>query len=567
MTKRKNVLIVLSVLVFTITTFFGNFPFLTSSVSNAAVQTPVGYYGEMVVNGNRINGSKTNAPVQVKGMSFFWSNWSGGYYNSATVDRMVDEFQVEIVRAAYGIRDTGIPYNSGDESKIREVVNAAIKRGIYVIIDWHSHGAQHNPQAAKDFFGKMAQEFGSYDNVIFEVFNEPLQVPWSEVKGYAEQVIPVIRQHSDNLIIVGTPTWSQDVDQAANNPINANNIAYTLHFYAGTHTQYLRDKGNNAMSKGIAIFATEWGSCNANGDGGIARDSTEQWLAWMDQNKISWCNWAINDKAETSSIFYPGGSLSEAGTYLKSIFYKHAQTAEWRQGQIIPTPVTPTPATPTPILPQDIPGKIEAESFASMSGIQIESCGEGGVNIGYTESGDWMDYKVNILTTGSYNVDFRVASLGGSANAFQLKSGNNVLCTVNVPDTGDWQNWTTVSAKVDLQAGSQTLRVLCGNSAWNMNWIEFKTAGQTLPTPTATIATPTPTATAPSFRYGDVNADVNVDSTDLTLIKRYILKIPMTAYFNEAAADVNKDNSIDSTDLTYMKRYILKIIDKFPAES
>ncbi|MBM7556745.1 aryl-phospho-beta-D-glucosidase BglC (GH1 family) [Halanaerobacter jeridensis] len=157
-----------------------------------------------------------------------------------------------------------------------------------------------------------------------------MQVPWGEVKGYAEQVIPVIRSHSDNLIVVGTPTWSQDVDKAANNPINAHNIAYTLHFYAGTHGQYLRDKGNYAMSKGLALFATEWGTVNANGDGGVNYGGTEEWLNWMDQNNISWCNWSIHDKNEGASIFNPGGSLSESGKYLKDILHGSAPYAPWR---------------------------------------------------------------------------------------------------------------------------------------------------------------------------------------------------------------------------------------------
>lgn len=300
--------------------------------SAAASATPVSYFGEMKVSGNKINGSKTNRPMMVKGASFFWSNWSGQFWNAATVNRMVDEMQVEIVRAAYGVDESGNPYNTADESKLRDVVNAAIAKGIYVIIDWHSSGAHNNVNAAKDFFRRMAQQYGGYDNVIFEIYNEPVNVSWETVKSYAEQVIPVIRQYSDNLIIVGTPFWSQDVDQAANNPITSySNIAYTLHFYAGSHSQSLRDKANYAMSKGIALFVSEMGFENADGNGGINYDSTNQWLDWMNQNNLSWTNWAINDKAETASIFNTNGSLTAAGNYLKSILAGHALYAEWRK--------------------------------------------------------------------------------------------------------------------------------------------------------------------------------------------------------------------------------------------
>lgn len=301
-----------------------------TTLAATGANTPVDYFGEMKVNGNHINGAKTNAPMQVQGMSFFWSNWSDKYWNSATVDRMVDEFKCEIVRASYGVDDHGTPYNYSDEDKVREVVREAIKKGIYVIIDWHSHGAYENPSAAKDFFSKMASEFGGYDNVIFEVYNEPKQISWGTVKSYAEQVIPVIRQYSNNLIIVGSPTWSQDVDAAANDPIHAENIAYTLHFYAGSHKQSLRDKGNYAMQKGLPLFVTEWGTCNADGSGAIDYASTTEWQNWMNQNSISSCNWSINDKDETASIFNNSG-LTESGNYLKSIFEDHSKIAEWRR--------------------------------------------------------------------------------------------------------------------------------------------------------------------------------------------------------------------------------------------
>lgn len=334
MSKKSNMASIVLAFIVLLTACIGS----TGIVLAADSPNPVSYFGEMVVNGNRINGSKTGQPMQVKGMSFFWSNWSGPYYNASTVDRMVDEFKVEIVRVAYGVTDGGTPYNTSDEAKLRTVIEAAINRGIYVIIDWHSHGAHDNVDAAKDFFGRMAQDYGSYDNVIFEIYNEPTQIPWSTVKSYAEQVIPVIRQHSNNLIVVGSPTWSQDVDQAANDRIQADNIAYTLHFYAGTHFQYLRDKANYAMNQGLALFCTEWGSVNADGNGSINYNSTNEWLTWLDQNKISWCNWTINDKDETSSIFYSDGSLREAGTFLKSIFLAWVPYQEWRDGSPNPNP-------------------------------------------------------------------------------------------------------------------------------------------------------------------------------------------------------------------------------------
>ncbi|HHX61443.1 MAG TPA: glycoside hydrolase family 5 protein [Epulopiscium sp.] len=308
--------------------------FSLTKVNGANKATVVDYYGKMQANGNRINGSKIKSPMQVTGMSFFWSNWSDSFYNEASVNRMVDEFQVEIVRAAYGIEDGGNPYNGSNDDQIERVVDAAINKGIYVIIDWHSHGAHQNVDAAKAFFERMAQKYGEYDNVIFELYNEPMNVDWDTVKGYAEVVIPVIRQYSDNLIVVGTPTWSQDVDHVINNQIQDSNVAYALHFYAGTHKASLRNKADLALNAGIPLFVTEWGSVNADGNGGRDENSTLEWINWMNQNEISSCNWSIFDKPETSSIYQPNsggnGGLSDTGLFIKNLIINNTKDAPWR---------------------------------------------------------------------------------------------------------------------------------------------------------------------------------------------------------------------------------------------
>jgi hypothetical protein len=311
----------------------------TSDIAALSVRagdgTPVGYYGEMQVSGNRIVGSFTGEPFRATGMSFYWSHWAGKFYNRGTVDRLMDDMKCEIVRAAFSVSDNGSPLGSyGD---VDNVVQAAIDRGLYVIIDYHSHGANQNTQAGKDFFARMAQKWGSYNNVIFEIFNEPKFTPWSSIKPYALAVIPEIRKYSDNLIIVGTNTWSQDVNEPADDPLmdpanstkKSPNVAYTLHFYSGTHKQYLRDKGDYALGKGLALMVTEWGSCNADGGGAIDRAETLSWFAWMKERNISSMNWSVNDIGETSSI-YSGGGYSEAGNFVKGLIVDATGNAPWR---------------------------------------------------------------------------------------------------------------------------------------------------------------------------------------------------------------------------------------------
>ncbi len=304
----------------------------STGISEELVGTsPVEYYGELKVNGNMIVAENTGRQTQVTGMSFFWSNWSNRFYTAEYANKVVDEFGCEIIRASYGI-DGCKPYNRNDVELIKKLVEAAIDRGVYVIIDWHAHDAHLNSSEAVDFFSMMAEEYGEYDNVIFEVYNEPTKVSWAVVKSYAEDVIEAIRQYSDNLIIVGSPTWSQDVDKAAADPIDDINVAYTLHFYAGTHKAWLRDRAERAMEDGIALFVTEWGSCNADGNGGIDRKSTIEWVNWCNENGISMCNWAVNDKDETSSVFNSDDSLTETGIFISGLISERTVRSEWKTG-------------------------------------------------------------------------------------------------------------------------------------------------------------------------------------------------------------------------------------------
>lgn len=294
-------------------------------------ETIVKQHGLLKVSGNRIV-NKDDKAVSLAGNSFFWCNdgWGGEkFYNETVVSWLKDDWNTTIVRAAMGVQESGgyLDNKTGNLTKLKKVIDAAIAEGLYVIIDWHSHHAEDNLEEAKEFFGQMAEDYGSYENVIYEIYNEPLDVSWDNViKPYAEEVIGVIRaKDPDNLIVVGTPNWSQDVEKAAENPITKyNNIAYVLHFYTVHHQKWLRDKADIALNKGIALFITEWGSI------GYTQDDpeTEAWMQWCKDNHISHCNWAVNDKEEEWSIVKPGASttgnwsaseLTEAGKLAKTI--------------------------------------------------------------------------------------------------------------------------------------------------------------------------------------------------------------------------------------------------------
>jgi endoglucanase len=284
---------------------------LAATAATWAQQTPVQRHGQLRVVGNRIV-DQHGQPVQLRGMSLFWSQWKPQYYNADAIKWLRDDWNCTVIRAAMAVEAGGYLTNpQAEKQKIRTVVQAAIDSGLYVIIDWHDHNADKHTEQAKEFFAGVAQEYGNVPNVIYETWNEPLRRhDWSTtIKPYHQAVIPAIRAHDpDNLIVCGTQTWSQDVDKAAADPLKFDNVAYTLHFYASTHKQWLRDKAQTAMDKGIAIMVTEWGTSEANGSGKRDQAETRVWLDFMDEHQLSWCNWSVTDKSETSAALMPGAA-------------------------------------------------------------------------------------------------------------------------------------------------------------------------------------------------------------------------------------------------------------------
>lgn len=279
-------------------------------------------YGLLQTSGNKIVDKNKN-PVSLAGNSFYWSNngWGGeNYYKTQVIDWLALDWGTSIVRASMGVDDIGgyLQDKNGNLKKVKIIVDAALAKGLYVIIDWHTENAHKYPEEAVDFFSQMALLYGKNDNIIYEIFNEPLEISWSNtIKPYAEKVITAIRKiDPDNIIVVGTPTWSQRVDLAAADPITiSTNIAYTLHFYTVYHKKELRDVATAAIKSGLPIFVTEWGPI-----GYTQNDpEAELWMEWCKSNMISHCAWAVNDKLEEWSIVKPG-------TYnLNNLFYNESK--------------------------------------------------------------------------------------------------------------------------------------------------------------------------------------------------------------------------------------------------
>jgi aryl-phospho-beta-D-glucosidase BglC (GH1 family) len=306
------------------------------------VPVPAGYVKPVTTHGNLkvTNGKlvdKNGTSFQLRGMSSHdirWNYLAKGH----SIQNLAYTWNANIVRIAMYTSPNNGGYITNPAlltQRVKDYIADAIEAGIYVIVDWHilQDGDPNTYiSQAQSFFTSMAQLYGTYANVIWEICNEPNGPQWAQIKTYANTIIPAIRAiDPDNIIVVGTPTWSQDVDLAANDPITGQtNIMYTLHFYAATHSQSLRDKANTAMSKGLAIFVTEWGTCDASGTGALNLTESQTWLTWMQTNGISWCNWSLCNKSEAASaLTLPTGitgpwtadQLTQSGTFVKSKIY------------------------------------------------------------------------------------------------------------------------------------------------------------------------------------------------------------------------------------------------------
>ncbi len=215
--------------------------------------------------------------------------------------------------------------------------------------------------------------------------------------------------------------------------------------------------------------------------------------------------------------------------------------------------MTPIP-TPTPT-PRPAFTKIEAESFNDQWGIQTEECSEGGEDIGFIENGDYVVYKNIDFGNGAEGFEARVASATSGGNIeLRIDSPNGTLIgTCPVVGTGGWQTWSTVTCDVSSVKGMHDLYlVFKGGSGYlfNINWWKFYDVS----------IEPTP---IPTGLLGDANEDGSIDSLDLQLIKRHVLRKLQLTGTALANADVNRDGSVDTLDCSLLKRYILRKIPSF----
>lgn len=303
----------------------------------SAATTPVKKNGRLSVKGTRLVNSQGKVVV-LKGVSTHGINWFPQYVNKAAFKTLRDNWGVNCIRLAMYTEEYNGYCSGGNQAELRKLINNGVKYatelGMYVIIDWHilSDGNPvKNKKQAMSFFKYMAKKYKNQNNIFYEICNEPNGgTSWNRIKSYASPVIKTIRKYDKkNIILVGTPTWSQDVDVAADSPIKGySNIMYTFHFYAATHGDSYRQKVQAAIQKGLPVFVSEFGISESSGNGRIDKNEANKWMQFLKKNKISYVCWSLCNKNESCSLLksscsrtgnFKKSDLSQAGLWYKSV--------------------------------------------------------------------------------------------------------------------------------------------------------------------------------------------------------------------------------------------------------
>ncbi|MBP5654595.1 MAG: cellulase family glycosylhydrolase [Clostridiales bacterium] len=374
--------------------------------------------------------------VQLRGLSTHGINWYKNlnqyasfpsYINQKWFGEMHDKWGANAVRLAMYVEEyngymSGTNNDCHDQSKMQKKlkdliddgVRYAVDSGMYVIIDWHilNIDPSRYTDEAVIFFREMSNKYKNVPNVIYEICNEPSSGTWSGIKNYASKVIPAIRKNApDSVIIVGTPTWSQDVDIAASDRLSYANLLYTFHFYAATHRDQYRDKLDGAVTKGLPVLVTEFGISEASGNGNVDENEGDNWISYLDGKGIGYLMWGMANKAESASLFNTNctkssgfsvtSDLTRSGKWIYKILHSRKDDNKSSAKDI--TSTTSLTVTCGSSVNLNVPGSSKVtwsssdSSVATVSSGKIKGVSAGSVTITASASGRKYTCKVQVL--------------------------------------------------------------------------------------------------------------------------------------------------------------------------
>jgi len=481
--------------------------------------TAVERHGALRTEGGYILNKNGNI-VQLRGMSFYWSTeaWNGyKYYNDATVKALVDTWKCTVVRAAYD-RNEG---NNSGWAGVQAVIDAAIKYGIYVIIDWHSHTAEAQESAAIQFFKEQATKYKNTPNVIFEPYNEPINgagvaelgtqaaavTTWKKIKPYLQNVTQAIRDAgAQNLVIAGTPYFCQYVNVAAGDQLKDKsgkeftNLAYAFHFYAASHGPEAIYKQNGENAGGmeaeylqgalgkIPLFVSEWGTTHSNGgrDGKTLLDEKNtNW--WFDRYinadyHLGSAAWSASDFEGSSNFAGSASSPSASGQIVMKIL-KADPIDEYllpskagidgpAKGTVVAMPITHPAAKFMKYYGANINLVNTAVPFNSRDKIDVRTAANTCIPVLAGAAGDWVSYDIkNSAATKYLQVRYRPTS-ATSEGSIAIKVDDKSVGTVAVKDTG----WQTAKFDTDVASGTHTITftfTVTKGDGFMVEWLEL----------------------------------------------------------------------------------------------
>lgn len=285
---------------------------------------------------------KNGEPVILRGPSGYGISVAESFINEKLFSELSRDMGCNVFRLPVYTYGTGtVGYcNGGNKDRIDECLRNGVayadNNDMYAIVDWHvlrEMDPNKYIEDAKVFFDKFSKEFADRENVIYEICNEPNNVEWEDIVRYANEIIPIIRANDkDSLIIVGTPDWSKQIDDAFEDPLDYDNIMYTFHFYAASHKEKYQVLVRKMSEKKLPIFVTEFGVTASSG--GFPRDLEEadRWIELLEEEGISYCMWSFVNIPEACSairhqcVKYNGftdDDYSETGLWLKKTIMEH----------------------------------------------------------------------------------------------------------------------------------------------------------------------------------------------------------------------------------------------------
>ncbi|MEO3753193.1 glycoside hydrolase family 5 protein [Streptomyces sp. B6B3] len=310
---------------------------VSASTTQAAAATPFEDHGRLEVCGTTLCG-EDGQPVQLRGMSTHGTQWFEHCVTDESLDVLANDWGADVLRVSTYVQEDG--YETDPEyftDLASRIIDQATARGMYVIVDWHMldpGDPNANTDLARQFFTDITERHGDQDNLIYEIANEPNGVGWQSIRSYAEEMIPVVRAGDpDAVVLVGTPAWSSlgvsdgtDESEIVADPVNAENVMYTFHFYAASH----QDEYLNTLSRAaeqLPMFVTEFGTQEYTGDGPNDFAMAQRYLDLLAEKNISWTNWNYSDDFRSGAVFQPDtcssgqwadpGALKEAGVWIR----------------------------------------------------------------------------------------------------------------------------------------------------------------------------------------------------------------------------------------------------------